>query len=88
VTFKVKECGPLYGNVKFETSDNEGNLHIFGGIKNFAGYSESLECSHLMGSLGTRKTEVRYLIPLMHYLEVISVSFLRGTLLQIIIELI
>ena len=76
MTFNVKECNPPYGNFKFETSDNEGNLHIFGGIKNFAGHSESLECSHIMGTLGTRKTELRYLIPFMHFLEVITFSFL------------
>ena len=39
------------------------------------GHAESLECSHLMGSLGTRKTELRYTIPLVHYLQVDQPKF-------------
>ena len=70
ITFKVQECQPIYINFDFETSDNEGELHVFGGLKNLMGHAESLECSHLMGSLGTRKTELRYTIPLVHYLQV------------------
>ena len=82
VTFKVRERDPLYGNFFFETSDNEANLHLFTGLKNILGHAESLEFSHLMGTRGTRKTELRYNMPLVHYLQVkSSYLILTGILL-------
>ena len=70
VTFKVQECNPLYGNCSIETSDNEANLHLFSGVKNITGNAESAEYSYLIGTHGTRKAEARYIIPLVHYLQV------------------
>ena len=70
VTFNVEECQPLYGNFDFKTTDNEANFDILGGLRNLSGHGEAIESSYLMGTHGTRKTELRYNIPLVHYFQV------------------
>ena len=74
ITFRVQERDPLYGNVGCETSDNEANLHLFAGLKNVLGHGESLESSYLRGTRGTRKMELRYNMPLIHYLQVFHLA--------------
>ena len=78
MTFKVEECQPMYGNFAFKTSDNEANFHVFSGLKNLSGLAESIESSYSMGTRGTRKTELRYNIPLVHYLQVGKSVHLAG----------
>ena len=69
-TFTVEECQPIYGNFQFGTTDNEANFVMYGGLRNLAGRAESLGPSYLIGTRGTRKTELSYRIPMIHYMKV------------------
>ena len=69
-TFTVQECQPIYGNCQFETTDNEANFIVNGGLRNVTGRAESLGPSYLIGTRGTREVDLGVRIPMIHYMKV------------------